>query len=168
MDHGSGVFSTESIYLRIAYTWPQAWDWIARHQMLIFGVGLGGIGGPQRLYAPNYFNPADNVFILMYAYFGAFAFLYLSAVAAFVVRPVTGSTEKAVTATAILAYAFGYGAVLSVLEDQSAPLFIGASLGVLWQETRSKKKQPLVAQKRPWASPFPRNHGRQTSAASGL
>jgi ABC-type antimicrobial peptide transport system permease subunit len=48
MGHGTGVFSTESIYLRIAYTWPQAWDWINRHQMLVFGVGLGGIGGPQR------------------------------------------------------------------------------------------------------------------------
>jgi hypothetical protein len=24
MSHGTGVFSTESIYLRLAYTWPQA------------------------------------------------------------------------------------------------------------------------------------------------
>ena len=75
--HGNGVFSTESIFLRIVYTWPDAWQWILHHQMLVFGVGLGGIGGPQRLYAINSFNPADNFFILMYAYFGAFALLYL-------------------------------------------------------------------------------------------
>jgi hypothetical protein len=49
MEHGTGVFSTESVYLRIAYTWPQAWQWITHHSMLLFGVGLGGIGGPQRV-----------------------------------------------------------------------------------------------------------------------
>jgi hypothetical protein len=136
MGHGTGVFSTESIFLRIAYTWPQAWDWIFRHQMLLFGVGLGGIGGPQRFYAPNLFNPADNVFILLYAYFGVFALIYLLAVVRLALKPVTGDRGKVVTATAIMAFAFGYGAVLSVLEDQSAPLFIGASLGVLWRETR--------------------------------
>jgi hypothetical protein len=149
MGHGTGVFSTESIYLRIAYTWPQAWDWIDRHQMLVFGVGLGGIGGPQRFYAPNWFNPADNVFVLMYAYFGVFAFLYLIAVLALVLRPVTGDRERAVTAIAILAFAFGYGAVLSMLEDQSAPLFIGTALGVLWRETRTA---PVPALR--WTNPF--------------
>jgi hypothetical protein len=136
MDHGTGVFSTESIFLRIVYTWPQAWDWIGRHQMLIFGVGLGGIGGPQRFYAPNSFNPADNVFILMYAYFGVFALAYLLAVAILVTRRVAGDPARATTAMAVLSFAFGYGAVLSMLEDQSAPLFIGAALGVLWKETR--------------------------------
>jgi hypothetical protein len=152
LSHGSGVFSTESIYLRIAYTWPQAWDWIGRHQMLLFGVGLGGIGGPQRIYAPNWFNPADNVFILMYAYFGIFAFAYLFAVLKLVVRPVTGDRDRVVTAIAILAFCFGYGAVLSMLEDQSAPLFIGTALGVLWRETRPI---PLPARPR-FANPFAR------------
>jgi hypothetical protein len=158
MGHGTGVFSTESIYLRIAYTWPQAWDWIDRHQMLVFGVGLGGIGGPQRFYAPNWFNPADNVFVLMYAYFGVFAFLYLIAVLALVLRPVTRDRERAVTAIAILAFAFGYGAVLSMLEDQSAPLFIGTALGVLWRETRTA---PVPALR--WTNPFA---GRPVHAAS--
>jgi hypothetical protein len=164
MSHGTGVFSTESIYLRIAYTWPQAWDWIARHQMLIFGVGLGGIGGPQRFYAPDNFNPADNVFILMYAYFGVFAFLYLLAVALLVLRPVTGSTERVVTASAVLAFAFGYGAVLSMLEDQSAPIFIGAALGVLWQETRSVARRVPSAPR--WASSLSGMQRRRAPLAS--
>ncbi len=162
MDHGTGVFSTESIYLRIAYTWPQAWEWITRHQMLVFGVGLGGIGGPQRLYAPDNFNPADNVFILMWAYFGIFAILYLAGVCFLVLRPVTGSTERAVTATAILAFAFGYGIVLSMLEDQSAPLFIGTSLGVLWSETQPVRQRAAASQR--WAPSFsvPRGGGVST------
>ncbi len=135
MAHGTGVFSTESIYLRIAYTWPLAWQWIMHHGMLLFGVGLGGIGGPMRVYAPDNFNPADNVFLLLYAYFGVFAFLYLILIAYLVLRRVTGSQERAVTATAIVAFIFGYGGVVSIIEDQSAALFLGAALGVLWRET---------------------------------
>jgi hypothetical protein len=151
MSHGSGVFSTESIYLRIVDTWPRAWEWIDRHQMLLFGVGLGGIGGPQRFYAPNLFNPADNVFILLYAYFGVFAFIYLIAVLNLVLRPVTGDRDRVVTALALLAFCFGYGIVLSMLEDQSAPIFIGAALGVLWRETR-----PATKTVPRWSNPFAR------------
>lgn len=135
LDHGNGVFSTESLFLRIAYTWPDAWHWVDRHQMLWFGVGLGGIGGPQRLYAPDNFNPADNLFVLLYAYFGVFAILYTGAVMALAFRPIAGSRERFETAIAVLAFAVGYGAVLSVIEDQSASLFLGAAIGVLRRET---------------------------------
>jgi hypothetical protein len=134
--HGTGVFSTQSIFLRIAYTWPDAWQWILHHQMLVFGVGLGGIGGPQRLYAINSFNPADNFFILMYAYFGAFAVLYLLFICSLALRPVIGSKERATAAIAVLAFLLGYGTVLSLVEDQIAALFLGAAIGVLWRETR--------------------------------
>jgi len=135
MEHGAGVFSTESLFLRVAYTWPEAWHWIDRHQMLWFGVGLGGIGAPQRLYAPDNFNPADNVFLLLFAYFGVFTFLYGGWIGHLMLRPVTGSPERMVPALAIVAFALGYGVVLSILEDQSASLFLGAAIGVLWRET---------------------------------
>ncbi len=137
MQHGAGVFSTESLYLRIAYTWPDAWKWIVNHQMLWFGVGLGGIGGPQRLYAPDYFNPSDNIAILVYGYFGVFGILYTGLVLIMAMRPITGSYERVTPALAILAFAFGYGIVLSVIEDQSASLFLGAAVGTLWRETKA-------------------------------
>src|SRR5205814_10062196 len=41
MSHGAGVFSNMSMYLRVAFTWPDAWQWITRHSMMMFGVGLG-------------------------------------------------------------------------------------------------------------------------------
>jgi hypothetical protein len=148
--HGNGVFSAESIYLRIAYTWPRAWQWIMHHQMLFFGVGLGGLGGPQRLYAPENFNPADNFFILMYAYFGVFAVLYLLLVCILALRQVTGSKERATIAVALLAFVFGYGTVLSIIEDQAAALFLGAALGVLWRETR--RTVSIGASAAPWAA----------------
>jgi len=137
MKHGAGVFSTESLYLRVAYTWPDAWKWITHHQMLWFGVGLGGIGGPQRLYAPDAFNPSDNIAVLLYGYFGIFAILYVGIVSVLALRPVTGSIQRVTPALGILAFAFGYGIVLSVVEDQALSLFLGAAVGVLWRETRN-------------------------------
>jgi hypothetical protein len=126
----------------MAYSWPAAWQWIEHHQMLVFGVGLGGIGGSQRLYAPDNFNPADNMFILLYAYFGVFAIAYLLAIVYLVLRPATGSPDRSVTAIAILAFSFGYGAVLSMIEDQAAALLIGAAVGALMRESTAAVELP--------------------------
>jgi hypothetical protein len=139
LDHGSGVFSAESLQMRIETTWPLALDWIERHQMLLFGVGIGGISGAQRLYAPEAFNAADNMMIFLYAYFGAFAFIYIAFIINLVFRPVRASIERVTPAIAIIAFAFGYGTVLSIVEDQAAALFLGAAVGVLCQETMSRK-----------------------------
>jgi len=155
LPHGDGVFSMESLYLRIAYTWPQAWDWIERSQLLIFGVGLGGIGGPQRLFAPNYFNPADNIAVLFYAYFGIFAFLYIGFIVWLALRRVTGEVARVEPALAVLAFTFGYGAVLSVIEDQSACLFMGAAIGVLWRETARAGTHISRPYGSPRSTPYP-------------
>lgn len=145
VDHGSGVFSTESLYLRIADTWPRAWHWITHHQMTFLGVGLGGIGGPQRLYAPDDFNPADNFFILLYAYFGLFALVYIGLMAWLVLRPrATEDRPEENGALALVTFAFGYGAVLSVVEDQAASLFLGAALGALWQAMRAQRARAMA------------------------
>lgn len=154
LSHGSGVFSTQSLYMRMADTWPHAWQWISRHQMMIFGVGLGGIGGPQRLYAIDNFNPADNLFILLYAYFGLFGLLYMATACWLALRPVSGSPQRANTAIALLAFAFGYGAVLSILEDQAACLFVGAALGVLWRETGPLRSPAGASPAPPFAAPL--------------
>jgi hypothetical protein len=103
--------------------------------MLLFGVGLGGIGGPQRLYALDSFNPADNIIVLMYAYFGVFAFIYVGLTAFLTCRPVVGKVERVIPAVAIIAFSFGYGTVLSILEDQAIPLFMGGAIAVLLKET---------------------------------
>lgn len=153
--HGSGVFSTESLWLRIAYTWPDALNWIDRHEAFPFGVGLGGIGGPQRFYAPDNFNPADNMMILLYAYFGIFALVYVIFAARLATRPITGEISHVIPAVAILAFVFGYGAVLSMVEDQSAALFLGAAIGALWQHTGRAplptwRTNPAFLARRPW------------------
>lgn len=128
----NGPFSISSLLLRIANTWPDAWRWIANNEVFPFGVGLGGIGGPQRFYAQDWFNPADNVFIYLYANFGLLALVYL----AWLLRQMFVPSQfraPAIVALAILVFQLGDGIVLSVLEDQMASLFIGAAAGLLWQ-----------------------------------
>jgi len=139
--HGTGIFSGQSLGERIAVTWPDAWHWIGHRQFLLFGVGLGGIGGPQRLYAEAAFNPADNMFVFLYAYFGVFAVFYLLALCILVLRPVTGSTERAIPALATIAFLLGYGIVVSIIEDQLATLFLGTAVGVLIFETRGRARK---------------------------
>jgi hypothetical protein len=133
MPQGADVFSLSSFAMRITLTWPEAWRWVADHEVFPFGVGLGGIGGAQRFYAADFFNPGDNLFVYLYANFGIFAAGYLAWVASLGPRLPRDRRPDGRTALVLLTYLFGYGAVLSLLEDQIAALFFGAAAGTLWQ-----------------------------------
>lgn len=133
MVQDGGVFSLSSFAMRITDTWPDAWRWIGLHDIFPFGTGLGGIGGAQRFYAPDSFNPADNVFIFLYANFGVLSFLYLGWMLRQGLRQPFETRSVALTPLAILTFSLGYGAALSMIEDQMSALFIGASVGMLWQ-----------------------------------
>ena len=127
------MFSFASFAMRIARTWPEAWAWIAHNDVFPFGVGLGGIGGAQRFYAVNFTNPADNLFIYLYANFGLFGLFYLGWLTMVGRRLPEELRANAIAPLAVMAFNLGYGAALSMLEDQMSALFIGASAGMLWQ-----------------------------------
>ncbi|HEX3991723.1 MAG TPA: hypothetical protein VHX39_11190 [Acetobacteraceae bacterium] len=133
MPQSAGVFSFASFAMRITLTWPEAWQWIANHNVFPFGVGLGGIGGAQRFYAADFFNPSDNLFVYLYANFGVFGLAYLAWVTALGPRLPRIARPEALQALAVLAFILGYGAALSMLEDQMAALFVAAAAGMLWQ-----------------------------------
>ena len=133
MPQSAGVFSFASFAMRITLTWPEAWQWIANHNVFPFGVGLGGIGGAQRFYAADFFNPSDNLFVYLYANFGVFGLAYLGWIAALGPRLPRIARTEAFQALAVLAFILGYGAALSILEDQMAALFAAAAAGMLWQ-----------------------------------
>jgi hypothetical protein len=128
-----GVFSFSSFGMRIMLTWPQAWHWILHNEVFPFGVGLGGIGGAQRFYAPNAFNPSDNFFVFLYANFGLMSLVYLGWAACQGLRVPVDARSNSIVALSLLAFNLGYGAALSMLEDQMSALFIGAAVGMLWQ-----------------------------------
>ena len=133
MQDTGGVFSFASFAMRISRTWPDAWAWIKVHDVFPFGVGLGGIGGAQRFYAVNFFNPSDNLFIYLYANFGLFGLFYLGWACQVGRRLPEELRASAIAPLSILAFNLGYGAALSMLEDQVSALSIGAAVGMLWQ-----------------------------------
>jgi hypothetical protein len=147
MPQSGGVFSFGSFAMRIALTWPEAWQWIADHDVFPFGVGLGGIGGAQRFYAANFFNPSDNFFVYLYANFGVLGAVYLAWVTALGPRLPRVTRDHAIPALAVLAFVLGYGAALSILEDQIAALFLGAAAGMLWHS----RQQALLGN---WSEPY--------------
>jgi F0F1-type ATP synthase assembly protein I len=147
MSDRGGVFSTASFAMRVTGTWPDAWRWISDHNLFPFGVGLGGIGGAQRFFAQDYFNPSDNLFIFLYANFGVLSLLYLGWALWQAWHQPPETQSLAITPLAILVFNLGYGAALSMLEDQVSELFFGASIGMLWL-----LRQMAAAQ--PWANPF--------------
>lgn len=128
-----GVFSMMSFAMRFQLTWPEAWSWIAGNEIFPFGVGLGGIGGPQRFFAPDFVNPSDNLFVFMYANFGVLSYVYLGAICTIIFRIPRRPPPEAIGALATLTFLMGYGAVLSMIEDQMSALFIGAGAGAVWQ-----------------------------------
>ncbi len=133
MPESGGVFSFASFAMRISQTWPDAWVWITGHDVFPFGVGLGGIGGAQRFYAANFFNPSDNLFIYLYANFGVLGLFYLGWLS-WIGRGLPQELRTtAIAPLAVLAFNLGYGAALSMLEDQVSALSIGAAAGMLWQ-----------------------------------
>jgi hypothetical protein len=98
-----------------------------------FGVGLGGIGGAQQFYSEDTFNPSDNLFVFLYANFGVLGAFYLAWTACQGLRLPEKIRPAAIGALAILAFNLAFGATRSLLEDQMSTLFIGASVGMLWQ-----------------------------------
>lgn len=124
----AGGFSNMSFNLRVEMMWPEAWQWIHRHEVFPFGVGLGGISGAQVLYSREEINAADNLFVFMYAYFGLMAVVYLALTLwAYFRSPAEAPADR--LALAVLLFIVIYGCVLSMLEDQMTALFTGAALG---------------------------------------
>jgi hypothetical protein len=99
--------------------------------LLLFAlIWLVSIDGAQRLYAPNFFNPADNLFVFLYANFGLMGVIYLVWASCQGLRLPREARVAAIAPLAALAFNVGHGAALAMLEDQVSALFIGAAAGL--------------------------------------
>ncbi len=136
MDRAEGMFSMMSFNIRVEDMWPRAWHWIDSAEVFPFGVGLGGIGGGQRFFAPYAWDAADNLFILIYAYFGLPGMIYLLWACITVLRTRRNASAGTVQALATMAFIMGYGVVISIIEDQMGSLFLGAGLAWLYEQSR--------------------------------
>lgn len=59
-----------SFSMRLTDTWPDAISLIVDHGSLFLGRGVGGIGSPQLYFETNLYNPADNMYLFLFANFG--------------------------------------------------------------------------------------------------
>ncbi len=138
MPHERGVFSMGSFYMRVEEIWPKAWLWIERHDVFPFGVGLGGIGGAMRFYAPRSVNYADNMYIFIYAYFGLLGFVYMGWVWWKTMLVSGKAGPDMVMALSMISFLVFYGGAMTMIEDQMASLFLGAA--VTWVATNHAKR----------------------------
>jgi hypothetical protein len=123
--------SLQSFLERMDQGWPGAWDLIFRGGAGILGRGIGGIGSPQRLFDPQYYFPADNLTIFLFAYFGIFAAVYLAWPLSWAARLPRQTTPLLLLASANLLYFLLFGIVMNIIEDQFAAAFLGATLALL-------------------------------------
>ncbi|MGO4503976.1 MULTISPECIES: hypothetical protein [unclassified Dyella] len=66
-----------SFGMRLAQMWPDTFTLIFKHGNAILGRGLGGIGSAQKIFEPDLYSPADNLYLYLYAVFGVFALLLI-------------------------------------------------------------------------------------------
>lgn len=142
MPDAEGQFSLGSFNLRVEHMWPEGWQWIKDKETFPFGVGLGGISGAQRLYAPTRVTAADNMYLFMYANFGILTFAYIGWFVFMLTMARAKIADKHLElSVAVLTFVIAYGIVLSMLEDQMANLFMGAGLSWFVQSVLKQHRE---------------------------
>lgn len=133
--HLQGAFGNSnalrSFLERLMLGWPDAWTLIFHDGSGLLGRGIGGIGSAQRLFAPSFYNPCDNLFIFLFGYFGLFAVAYVAVPIICLLRLPSQVPGGIRFAGVLLLYFLIYGAVVSILEDQFAGIFLGLVIGTL-------------------------------------
>lgn len=127
-----GVFTASSFAARVLYTWPDSLKFVIENSVGPFGLGLGGLGGPMRLLIPAaIWMFADNMFILLYAYFGMFVAVFYGTALYGVWRSFRLPDQVSHCPLALLAFVLWYGTVITGVEDQAMSLALGLSMGAL-------------------------------------
>ena len=150
MPNDRGVFSFQSLIERIREMWPHAWAWIGKFPPFL-GVGLGGIGGGQRFFAPDDFNPSDNLFIYLFGNFGVASLVYLAAAVLVAMSAEIRDPRRDGLALASMVFLLTYGLVISLIEDPIASMWMGATIG--WLASLQPARRSPIARERVAAAP---------------
>ncbi len=141
----SGNELTYSMVDRLMNTWPGAWALFQRTGFWLFGRGIGGIGAPQKTYAPIDFNAGDSLFVYMFAYFGVFAVAYLGIVAWCVLREHPRNAVGASQAAAILTFTLFEGLTTGVFEGAFTFFVTGGAVGFFTRKLADGARPTLPA-----------------------
>lgn len=80
---GSWLLTTETIYERMTWMWPESLSFILHKGNVIMGAGMGGIGTALSLFYQQFdenalrFASADNIFIYTFGLFGVLGVIAL-------------------------------------------------------------------------------------------
>jgi len=148
MPRDQGVFSFASFIERIERMWPGAWQWINRYPPFS-GTGLGGISGAQRFFAPEDVNAVDNLWLYLFGNFGYASLLYVAGIVIVALNLQASKSRIDRCVLAAFTFLMFYGVVISLIEEQSAAIWLGATFG--WLAHRQKAfrfvTQKVVANK---------------------
>ena len=116
-----------SLFERLFYVWPETFKIILDNGNALLGRGIGGIGQGQFFFEPHLYMPADNLFLLGYAYFGVFFIILLAYLLVKVQRlELVRGSQDYLTFFLILGVLV-YGVTSNILENPLLGFFIGYS-----------------------------------------
>lgn len=113
-----------SFWTRLAVTWPGAFQLLQQGWNWIIGIGLGGIGTPQKYFALSH-NPADNMFVYLVVDLGVIAGLWLMLLLAYKVSRGILRGGRRDLAGPLGLFIFLFGVTGNVVEQPLIGLILG-------------------------------------------
>lgn len=125
LDSYFAKFVFSSFEDRLLNTWPNAYQMILQYGWCFMGRGIGGIGAPQQRFELLLYNPADNLFVYLYAIMGYFSIVVLVLL---VYRTIQFVNKKEKVDKFFYLYGVSliiYGITTNVIESVYMCLFLG-------------------------------------------
>jgi hypothetical protein len=130
-----------SLFYRVVFMWQDAFELLEDDYVYFTGRGLGGIGAAQEHFEKNLFNPADNLYIYLYAVFGPFIlFLIIIYILqkAFSMRLNKGAPLFWFAFAIIF---FSFAPTLNVIESGGLMMTLSILLGLFWRRSRIERDE---------------------------
>lgn len=117
----------QSLVERAQDVWPRAAHSMSRPLLTVTGRGLGGVGAAQLYFAPDQYNPADNIHVYLWLSFGMVIVVLLVAGLVVLIGRLPRAPATDLALVSFLATILAFGATLNVIE---APMLM-LGLGIL-------------------------------------
>lgn len=142
---GSWLFTSETIYERMIWMWPESWAFIVEKGSLLFGDGMGGIGTPLSYFYDStlVFASADSLFIYAYGLFGIFSVIFY-----FVLwrktKKIDWNSSKSIFCTTMIFSLFLFGLVGAPFERDFWMAFLGISFNLIFEREHEKRESSYI------------------------
>lgn len=107
---------------RIDNTWPEAWRAVSQDGMGMLGLGIGGVGTPQRLFGTHDFYIIDSSILYIWGWFGLPGMVYFLVLVLVLLRCRSDDPSRhAYLACSV--YGVAYCSTMGFIEDPISSLF---------------------------------------------